>query len=265
MFGLCVDNDPMNLTAPLKARARDLGFDLITIAPVGPSPDHERYVRWLEAGYAGEMGYLAKHTDLKVDPRLLLPEAKSVVLVGLNYAQPLDPALHADPSRGQIASYALGDDYHRMMRKTLIELDGWLRGQVGRGTYGRVFVDSAPMLERSWAMHAGMGFIGKNTCLINPGIGSWLFLGGILVPEVLDYDEPPAKKGTKRGQNQQSTVNNQQSTKNEIHSTQCPFHSGALEMVRREPAATALAAWMCAPPMLWSRPLNWMPAAAFLT
>ncbi len=201
----------MNLTASCKAKVSDFGFDLVAIAPAGPSPDHERYVQWLEAGYAGEMGYLATHTDLKADPRELQADAKSIILVGLNYAQPIDPALRADPSRGQIASYALGDDYHDVMRKALIELDGWLGGQVGRSTRGRVFVDSAPLLERSWAMQARMGFIGKNTCLINPDIGSWLFLGGLLAPEVLDYDEPPEW--------QQSTTNSQQPTANEKRTT----------------------------------------------
>ena len=181
----------MNLAISLKAKARDLGFDLVAITPAGPSPDHERYVRWLDAGYAGEMGYLARHTGLKADPRRLLPEAKSVVLVGLDYAQTSDPALRADRSRGQIAAYALGDDYHKLMRKALIELDGWLRAKVGRSRQGRVFVDSAPVLERSWARQAGLGFIGKNTCLINPGVGSWFFLGGLLAPEILDYDLPP--------------------------------------------------------------------------
>ncbi len=89
----------MNLTASCKAKASDLGFDEVAITPPGPSPDHDRYVRWLKAGYAGEMGYLAKHTDLKSDPRQLQPGAKSVILVSLNYAQPLAPALRADPSR----------------------------------------------------------------------------------------------------------------------------------------------------------------------
>ena len=207
----------MNLAASLKAKARDLGFDLVAIAPAGPSPDHERYVRWLDAGHAGEMGYLAKHTDLKADPRHLLSEAKSVVLVGLNYAQPPEPALRADPGRGQIAAYALGDDYHKLMRKALIELDGWLRAKVGRSTQGRVFVDSAPVLERSWARQAGLGFIGKNTCLINPDIGSWFFLGGLLVPEVLAYDAPPDEIVGARGR---TTINNQQSTINATRNTQ---------------------------------------------
>ncbi|MCO6452355.1 MAG: DUF1730 domain-containing protein [Caldilineales bacterium] len=175
----------------IKAKAIDLGFDLAAIAPIGPSPDYERYARWIEAGYAGEMGYLVRHAPLKADPRLLLPAAQSLILVALNYAHPVDAALRADPSRGQIAAYALGNDYHDIMRAALIELDGWLRAQTGRSTHGRAFVDSAPVLERSWAMQAGLGFIGKNACLINPGQGSFFFLGGLLVPEALAYDEPP--------------------------------------------------------------------------
>lgn len=182
---------PHMLTLALKAHAHALGFDLVAVAPAGPSPDHDRYRRWLEAGYAGEMGYLARHAELKADPRTLLPEAQSIILVGLSYAIRPSPALRADPSRGQIATYALGRDYHDVIRGMLKELDGWLRAQTGRSRRGRVFVDSAPVLERSWASHAGMGFIGKNTCLIHPSLGSDLFLGGLLVPETLDYDEPP--------------------------------------------------------------------------
>lgn len=185
-------SDPTtSLTVRLKARAIELGFDRVGIVPAGPSPDYERYRRWLEAGYAGEMGYLWRHLEAKADPRRLLPEARSVILVALNYATAADPVLRRDPSRGQIAAYALGDDYHDVMRRALVELDGWLRAETGRSAHGRVFVDSAPVLERSWAHQAGLGFIGKNTCLIDPGLGSWLFLGGLLVPEVLAYDPPP--------------------------------------------------------------------------
>jgi epoxyqueuosine reductase len=183
--------DPAALTSRLKARAGELGFDRVGIVPAGPSPDHERYRRWLEAGYAGEMGYLWRHLEAKADPRRLLPEARSLILVGLNYAAAVSPARRRDPSRGQIAAYALGDDYHAILRAALYELDGWLRTQTGRSSQGRAFVDSAPVLERAWAHQAGLGFIGKNTCLIAPGLGSWLFLGGLLVPEVLAYDPSP--------------------------------------------------------------------------
>ena len=181
----------MDLAQAVRQRARDLGFDLVGIAPIGPSPDWDRYRAWIDAGQGGEMGYLARHLPLKQDPRRLLPEARSIILVGLNYAQRLDLSLLEDPSRGRISLYALGRDYHKVMRKALIELDGWLAAQSGRNARGRVFVDSAPMLERSWASRAGMGFIGKNACLIHPDLGSYFFLGGVLVPEALTPDPSP--------------------------------------------------------------------------
>ena len=181
----------MNLAHAVKERARALGFDLAAIAPAGPSPDWDRYRAWIQRGWSGEMGYLERHLEPKRDPRALLPEARSLILVGLNYARHLDPALLTDPSRGRIALYALGRDYHKIMRKALFKLDAWLAAQAGRRARGRVFVDSAPVLERSWAARAGLGFIGKNACLIHPETGSWLFLGGLLVPEALTPDPPP--------------------------------------------------------------------------
>lgn len=179
------------LSRKVKQKALDLGFDLVGITVVGPSPDYDRYRRWLEAGYAGEMDYLVRHVEAKADSRQLLPEANSLILVGLNYAQPVDSALRQNPARGQIASYALGSDYHRVMRKALIALDQWLAAKTARSGRGRVFVDSAPVLERSWSRQAGLGFIGKNTCLIHPRLGSYFFLGGLLVPEHLLPDPSP--------------------------------------------------------------------------
>ncbi len=185
----------MDISHAVRQRARDLGFDLVGIAPIGPSPHWEHYRAWLQEGRAGEMSYLARHLPLKKDPRALLPQARSLILVGLNYAWPLDATLLADPSRGRISRYALGRDYHKVMRKALIKLDAWLAAQSGRHGRGRVFVDSAPMLERSWANRAGLGFIGKNACLIHPQAGSWLFLGGVLVPEALTPDPAPQLLG----------------------------------------------------------------------
>lgn len=184
----------------LKSHAHGLGFDLVAIAPAGPSPDHDRYVRWLEAGYAGEMGYLVRHAEPKADPRRLLPGARSIILAGLSYAVSVDPLRRADPARGQIAAYALHRDYHDVMRAMLKELDGWIRAQTGRSSHGRVFVDSTPVLERSWAARAGLGFIGKNTCLIAPALGSDLFLAGLLIPEILNYDEPVGDQRSEIGE-----------------------------------------------------------------
>lgn len=169
-----------------------LGFDLLGITPAGPSPRYAAYRAWLAAGYAGEMAYLHRHDALKVDVRALLPSARSVILVGLNYRQAHIKHRRQDPSRGQIASYALGRDYHTLMRKALIRLDKALAARSGRTTRGRAFVDSAPVLERSWGEQAGLGFVGKNTCLIHPRLGSQFFIGGLLVPELLAYDLPPA-------------------------------------------------------------------------
>ena len=190
----------MYLSQAVKQHARELGFDLVAIAPAGPSPDWARYRAWLDAGRAGEMGYLARHAVPKQDPRALLPEARSIILVGLNYAQHLDQALLEDPGRGRISLYALGSDYHKIMRKALIKLDGWLAAQSGRSGRGRAFVDSAPVLERSWASRAGLGFIGKNACLIHPEQGSWFFLGGLLTPEALTPDPPPQVSHKNDGQ-----------------------------------------------------------------
>ena len=181
----------MDLSVAVKQHAQELGFDLVAIAPVGPSPEWPRYRAWLDAEYAGEMDYLWQHSALKQDPRQLMPQARSFILVGLNYAQNIYQSLLEDPARGRISLYALGRDYHKIMRKALIKLDQWLTSQSGSSVQGRVFVDSAPILERSWASRAGLGFIGKNTCLINPHRGSWFFLGGLLTSVELKPDPTP--------------------------------------------------------------------------
>ncbi|MFZ2488494.1 MAG: tRNA epoxyqueuosine(34) reductase QueG [Anaerolineae bacterium] len=177
---------PAALTALVVETAHTLGFDRVGIAPVGPSPDYARFERWLAAGYDGDMAYLARRALERADPRALLPDAHSLIVLALNYHQDAVPAAwRADPSRGQIAAYALGDDYHDLLKSLVFELDAALRAASGRSTLGRVFVDSGPVLERSWAQQAGLGFIGKNTCLIAPNLGSWFFLAVLLVPEVL--------------------------------------------------------------------------------
>jgi len=114
-------------------------------------------------------------------------------VLGVNYHQfTLPLAIRDDPSRGLIASYAWGDDYHEIIRPLLYELDGFIRTKTGRTTPGKALVDTGPVLERDWAHLAGLGFIGKNTCLINPDLGSWLLLATLLIPESLSYDSPSA-------------------------------------------------------------------------
>jgi epoxyqueuosine reductase len=176
--------DPNDLAELIAVAAVDLGFDLVGIAPAGPSPDLARFERWLAAGYDGEMAYLARRANERSDPRLLMPDARSVIVLGASYStHHLLAPLRDDPSRGSIASYAWGQDYHDVLKPLLFELDAAIRTASGRSTLGRAYVDSGPMLERSWAQEAGLGFIGKNTCLIAPRLGSWTFLAALVVPE----------------------------------------------------------------------------------
>ncbi len=187
--------NPTSLTALAVAAAHDLGFDLVGVTAAGPSPDFMRYEDWLAAGYHGEMGYLSTRAADRADLRDWAPDARSVILVGVSYYREMLPAaLRNDPSRGQIAAYAWSDDYHEALKPLLFQLDASIRAASGRATHGKVFVDSGPVLERSWAQAAGLGFIGKNTCLISPDRGSWLFLAGLAVPEVLQAHRPPAAR-----------------------------------------------------------------------
>ncbi len=178
----------------VKRRAIELGFDRVGIAQVDESPTAHAFLRWLERGYAGAMHYLQRDPQRRVDPRVIMPEARSIIVVARNYWVPVaDPALLSDPSRGRISRYAWGRDYHDVLRPRLFALDAFLRELSGRTTYGRAYVDTGPVLERAWAARAGLGFVGKNTCLIVPRLGSWVFLGVLLVPEVLEPDPTPVR------------------------------------------------------------------------
>ncbi|HSN75941.1 MAG TPA: QueG-associated DUF1730 domain-containing protein [Anaerolineae bacterium] len=176
--------DPAALAELIVSTVDALGFDLVGIAPAGPSPDVARFEQWLAAGYDGEMAYLARRAVERSDPRALLSEARSVIVLGASYfTHELPAALRDDPSRGLLASYAWGEDYHDVLKPRLFELDATIRAASGRAALGRAYVDSGPVLERSWAQEAGLGFIGKNTCLIAPRLGSWTFLAVLVVPE----------------------------------------------------------------------------------
>ncbi len=188
---------PANLAAVVIAEARRLGFHRAAIVPIDPPVPMERYQSWLAAGYAGEMEYLSspEHLALRADPRLLLAEARSMVVVALAH-QRLDPPSQgaeaappgdrpADPTliplRGRIAKYARSEDYHMVLRDRLVLLAERLREVLGRPVLARSCVDAAPVLERSWAERAGLGFIAKNTLLISPGVGSHVMLGELLL------------------------------------------------------------------------------------
>jgi epoxyqueuosine reductase len=177
--------------------ARRCGFELAGVVPATPSPDFAYYKDWIDRGLAGQMRYLTdRRAEVRSHPRKLLPSAQSVIVVGklYNTPQPYSSVFNSD-ELGWISRYAWGDDYHDILRRGL----GQLAALLGPHHEYRVCVDTAPLLERSWARAAGLGWIGKNTCLINQGIGSWLFLGELLTSLEIDTiptAPPPDRCGT---------------------------------------------------------------------
>jgi epoxyqueuosine reductase len=177
--------------------ARRCGFELAGVAPASPSPDYSYYRAWADRGLAGAMRYLTgDRADARSDPRNLLPSARSVICVGklYNTPQPYSTAFTGG-ELAWISRYAWGDDYHDVLRGGLERLAALL----GPPHEHRVCVDTAPLLERSWARAAGLGWIGKNTCLINQQIGSWLFLGELLTSLEINTapaSPPPDRCGT---------------------------------------------------------------------
>ncbi len=164
-----------------------LGFDRVGFAPAAIVADYSRYESWLDAGFAGGMDYMHRNCCLREDPRELLAEARSVILVSMNYHWPID---EPEPEgRGRVSRYARGRDYHKVMRKRLQKAEGILRDEFGAQAT-RVCVDSAPLLERSLAASAGLGWIGKNTMLIDERLGSWTFLAALLCDLDLPADSP---------------------------------------------------------------------------
>jgi epoxyqueuosine reductase len=181
-------------------QARELGFDLCGVAPADAFAELGNYSEWLERGYAGEMGYL--RDGRRTDPRSVLDGARSVIVVGLNYnsARPYSTEQAAVPSddspRGWISRYAWGDDYHDVLREKLNVLVTRMHNEWTESFESRVYVDTGPVVERVAAKYAGLGWLAKNTCLINEELGSWLFLGVILttleLSPSLATGEPPA-------------------------------------------------------------------------
>jgi epoxyqueuosine reductase len=178
------------LADAIKRQARELGFDLVGVAPAHPSA-HREYVRqWLDTGKAGTMDYLARRFDERTDPGTYLPGAASVVCVALNYYTELAPVPHDErAAHARVARYALGDDYHEIIKRRLYDLADWIREQAP-GAQTRCGVDTVPVLERELAARAGIGWVGKNTLVIHPRLGSWLLLGEVVTTIPLPADEP---------------------------------------------------------------------------
>ncbi len=189
--------------ARVKARALELGFDLCGIAPVGDFPELKFLDEWLARGYAGEMAYMARAPERRSDVRAVLPSARSVIVTATVYNtdRPYSTA-DDDERRARVSRYAWGDDYHDVIKARLDALVEWMRAESGRAASGsddaaagesfeaRAYVDTGPVLERVYAQYAGIGWIGKNTCVISGKRGSWLFLSEILCSLPLEPDAP---------------------------------------------------------------------------
>lgn len=180
-------DDPEALAAAIKEEARRLGFDGCGISRAEALPEDAARLRlWLERGHHAGMSYMARHAEKRVDPTKLFEGARSVISVLLNYRP---PKTQTDPEAPVLAKYAYGKDYHIVVREKLKRLLEKI--SVGIAPFrGRAFVDTAPVLEKAWAARAGLGWIGKNTCLISPEKGSFCFIGTLLVDIPLYYDNP---------------------------------------------------------------------------
>ena len=170
------------LEARIKAQAYGLGFDLAGIASLGPVETGQAFDAWLTRGFAGDMAYLARGAEKRRDSRRPVPGATTAIVVAMNYGG-LTPS-------GPVARYARGHDYHDVMIAKLGELHAWLAAELGGQVGGKAYVDTGPLLERDLARRAGLGWFGKNTNLINPELGSFFFLGALLVDLALAPDAP---------------------------------------------------------------------------
>ena len=183
----------MTLEQTIKDQARRLGFSLAGVTNSEPPAHLATFARWLDAGFHGDMHYLAtdRARARRADPRLILPECKSILVLAAPYADPksAEAAEKLDPT-GRIASYAWGDDYHDLLPARLQELVIFIEEQVGHPVPNRYYTDTGPILERDLAQRAGLGWFGKNTCLINPRNGSYFLLAEILLGLELEPDPP---------------------------------------------------------------------------
>jgi epoxyqueuosine reductase len=178
----------MLTSSRIKARSASLGFDLCGVAPAEGFSELSYLQEWLARGYAGEMSWMARTAERRADARRVVPGARSVIVTGTLYNtdHPYTDAVPADVAR--ISRYAWGDDYHDVLKERLDALLAWMRLTSDVPFDARAYVDTGPVQERVYAQYAGLGWIGKNTCLINAEVGSWLFLGEIISTLSLEPD-----------------------------------------------------------------------------
>ena len=185
----------MTLAQLIKNEARRLGFTQVGITTPAPPPHLPTYENWLAQGRHGSMDYLAgeRAIECRRDPRLVLPECRSILVLAVRYPDPWTNKLEQVPEggpTGRVAAYAWGQDYHLVLAKRLKLLAGFIEEQAGGPVPNRFYTDTGPLLERELAQRAGLGWIGRNTCLINPRLGSYFLLAEILLGIELEPDEP---------------------------------------------------------------------------
>src|SRR5258706_8350461 len=180
--------EPREAARAIKAMALELGFDAVGIAGVAPLEARGHYEAWLAAGHHGEMRYLAspKHRARRGDPGRILRDLRSVVCVALCHEPAGDEA--RDARLGRIARYAVGDDYHRVMRDRLLELQRWIERERLPGSRALWYSDTGAILERGWAERAGLGWVGKHSGVLSERLGSWFLLGEVLIDRELEPD-----------------------------------------------------------------------------
>ena len=175
----------------IKTRARELGFDVCGIAPAAAFPELANLSAWLDRGHAGEMEYMRKSATTRADIRNFLPSARSVIVTGTNYNTERRSGNRTPrPDTVRVARYARGQDYHKVLEDRLHELIVWMREQHDAPFEAAAFVDKHHVQERVYAHYAGVGWVGKNTCVIHPQLGSWMFLAGVASSLELQPDAP---------------------------------------------------------------------------
>jgi epoxyqueuosine reductase len=185
----------VTLTQVIKDKAYQMGFSLVGITNCEPLPHEEVFTRWLEQGRHGQMSYMEtlRSRQCRANPSQLLEECRSVLVLGIRYPRPISGEgnkLGEHVPFGRLAAYAWGNDYHAFLPNRLKSLVGFIEGQLGHSIPNRWYTDTGPILERELAQRAGLGWIGKNTCLINPDKGSYFLLAEILLGVELEPDQP---------------------------------------------------------------------------
>lgn len=186
-IGSMGDRNPSQI---VKQIAKTQGFERCGIARAGPVDRADYFRTWLNSGRAGSMKYIGRHADVRLDPRELLDGAKSIVVLALSYKQPPAPPSIDRGAHGRVAMYAWGDDYHKVVKKKLFAMADRMSEVIEEPFETRACVDTAPLLEREWAAAAGVGWIGRNTLVMDHQLGSYFFLGALVTTLELDPDRP---------------------------------------------------------------------------